>query len=119
MIQVVVVDDEEQITDILKEYLLFAIKEIEIHAFNDSLAAKAFIEQNPVDVLITDFKMPRFDGVQLMESVSPNLRKIMISGYLSEIGEERLKDLNATFFSKPVPLRTIAKLVSEYQEELS
>ncbi len=117
-LEVVVVDDEEQITELLKTFILCIAQETRIHTFNDSIVAKDFIARNPVDILITDYKMPRFNGLQLMESVPPRVKKVMISGYLSEIAEEKLQKLNATFFEKPVPLRALAKIISEQQERL-
>jgi two-component system response regulator YesN len=96
-LEVVLVDDEEQITELLETYLLFSAQGISVHAFNDSIMAKEFIAGNPVDVLITDYKMPCFNGLQLMESAPLQARKIIISGYVSDIAEERLRKLNATF----------------------
>ncbi len=117
-LEVVVVDDEEQITELLKTFILCIAQEVRIHTFNDSVVAKDFIARNPVDVLITDYKMPRFNGLQLMESAPPRVKKVMISGYVSEIAEEKLQKLDATFFEKPVPLRALAKIISEQQEKL-
>ena len=117
-LEIVVVDDEEQITDLLKTFIQCITQEITVHTFNDSVVAKDFIMNNPVDVLITDYKMPRFDGLQLMEAAAPQARKVMISGYVSEIAEEKLQKLNATFFEKPVPLRALAKIISEQQEKI-
>jgi YesN/AraC family two-component response regulator len=117
-LEIVVVDDEEQITELLKTFIQCITQEITVHTFNDSVVAKDFIMNNPVDVLITDYKMPRFDGLQLMEAAAPQARKVMISGYVSEIAEEKLQKLNATFFEKPVPLRALAKIISEQQEKI-
>lgn len=117
-LEVVLVDDEEQFTDVLKTYILDTTPGIWVHTFNDAILAKEFIAANPVDVLITDYKMPRIDGLQLMESAPPEARKIIISGYVPDITEEKLKKLNATFFEKPVPLRALAKIISEEQGKL-
>jgi YesN/AraC family two-component response regulator len=117
-LEVVVVDDEEQITELLKTFIQCITQEIRVHTFNDSVVARDFIAKNPIDVLITDYKMPRYDGLQLMESTPTPVRKIMISGYVSEIAEEKLQKLNATFFEKPVPLRALAKIISEQQEKI-
>jgi YesN/AraC family two-component response regulator len=117
-LEVVVVDDEEQITELLKTFIQCITQEIRVHTFNDSVDAREYIAKNPVDVLITDYKMPRYDGLQLMESTPSPVRKIMISGYVSEIAEEKLQKLNATFFEKPVPLRALAKIISEQQEKI-
>jgi YesN/AraC family two-component response regulator len=117
-LEVVVVDDEEQITELLKTYIRYTDQETSIHTFNDSTIAKEFIAHNLVDVLITDYRMPRFDGLQLMESAPRQIRKIMISGYDSNIVEEKLQKLNATFFEKPVNLRALGKIISEQREKL-
>jgi YesN/AraC family two-component response regulator len=117
-LEVVVVDDEEQITELLKTYIRYTDQETSIHTFNDSTIAKEFIAHNLVDVLITDYRMPRFDGLQLMESAPRQVRKIMISGYDSNIVEEKLQKLNATFFEKPVNLRALGKIISEQREKL-
>jgi two-component system response regulator YesN len=117
-LEVVLVDDEEQITELLETYLLFSAQGISVHSFNDSIMAKEFIAGNPVDVLITDYKMPLLSGLELMESAPLQVRKIVISGYVSDIAEERLQKLNATFLEKPVPLRALAKIIAEQQEKV-
>jgi two-component system response regulator YesN len=117
-LEVVLVDDEKQITELLKAFILYAAEETTIHTFNDSVVAKEFIANNSVDMLITDYKMPHVDGLQLMESAPHQLRKVLISGYVSDIAEEKLKKLNATFFEKPIPLRALAKIISEEQEKV-
>jgi len=117
-LEVVVVDDEEQITELLKTFIECVTQDINVHTFNDSVVAKDFLLKNSIDVLITDYKMPKLDGLQLMEAAAPKVRKIMISGYVSEIAEEKLQKLNATFFEKPVPLRALAKIISDQQEKL-
>ena len=78
-LEVVVVHDEEQITELLKTFIQCVTQEITVHTFNDSVIAKDFIVKNTVDVLITDYKMPRYDGLQLMEAAAPGARKIMNS----------------------------------------
>jgi two-component system response regulator YesN len=117
-LEVVVVDDEEQITELLKTFILYTDKEVQIHTFNDSMVAKDFIANHPVDMLITDYKMPRFNGLQLMESAPREIRKVIISGDESGIKRENLQELNATFFEKPLPLRALARIISEEQEVL-
>jgi DNA-binding NtrC family response regulator len=116
-LEVVVVDDEEQITGLLETFIHYTSPETSVHTFNDSIVAREFMIQNPVDVLITDYRMPGLDGLQLMESVPLQLKKVLISGYVSTIAEEKLQKLNATFFEKPVPLRALSKIIREQQEK--
>jgi len=115
-LEVVVVDDEQQITDLFKTFLFLADQEISVHTFNDSIAAKDFIAKNPVDVLITDLNMPLFSGLNLMESAPKETRKILMSGYVGDIPQVKLRELNATFFEKPVPLAEVIQIVSEQKK---
>ncbi len=117
-LKVVVVDDEKQITELLASFLPLVGQAVEVRTFNDSIVAKEFIAHNPVDLLITDYKMPQFDGLQLIESAPPQVRKVMLSGYLSEIAQDKLRAPNTTFFEKPVPLRALAKVISEQQKQI-
>jgi hypothetical protein len=37
----------------------------------------------------------------------------MISGYLSEIAEEKLQELRAFFFEKPVPMKKLGQIIAQ------
>jgi DNA-binding NtrC family response regulator len=117
-LEVVVVDDEEPITEILSSFIPLITQGVSVHTFNDSVVAKDFIAHNLVDVLITDYRMPRFNGLQLMESTPAQVRKVIISGYVSDISEEKLQKLNATYFEKPVFLPALAEIISEQQKHI-
>jgi DNA-binding NtrC family response regulator len=110
-LEVVIVDDEPQITDILKAFVLHTAPETIVRTFNDSVLAREFIVGNHVDVLITDHIMPGLDGIKLLESAPPEARKIILSGRMIDIGEQELKRLNATFLEKPTQLRALAKII--------
>jgi len=112
-IEVVVVDDEASITDLLESYIRFLTKNAAIHTFNDSVQAQNYIKNNHIDVLITDYKMPNVNGIQLMEQTRPGTTRIMISGYVSEIAEEKLQELKAFFFEKPVPMKKLGQIISQ------
>jgi YesN/AraC family two-component response regulator len=66
-------------------------------------------------VLITDYKMPVVNGLQLLEAAPQSAKKILISGYVSEIAQDRIEKLNASFFEKPVPMREIGRLLQEHR----
>ena len=111
--EVVIVDDEEQITDLLETAVKISSVASHVRTFNDSMQARDYMQENMVDLLITDYKMPKYNGLQLMESAPPAVKKILISGYVSEVAEEKLQKLNAVFFEKPVPLRAISKIIND------
>jgi YesN/AraC family two-component response regulator len=116
-LEIVVVDDEVQITELLKTFIECASTNSNVHTFNDAGEARNYLRANSVNVLITDYKMPKYNGIQLMEESSPAIKKVLISGYVSEIAEERLNQLDAVFFEKPVPMKALEKIIQE-QEKL-
>lgn len=81
-IKIVLVDDHkmflEGITSVLKKQ-----KHIDIIGVYDSAkSAIGFIEQNDVDLLITDVSMPEINGIELIKAVKnikPNLKILVIS----------------------------------------
>jgi two-component system response regulator YesN len=115
-LEIVVVDDEQQITDLLRMAIQFTSKTAQVHTFNDAAAARDYLLDHSVDMVITDYKMPNYDGIDLLQLARPTARKVLISGYVSEVAEEKLNQMNAIFFEKPVPIKTLGKLISE--EEL-
>ncbi|MBD3240714.1 MAG: response regulator [Chitinivibrionales bacterium] len=114
-LEIVVVDDEEQITDLLTMAIQFTSKTARVHAFNDSAVAREYLLTHPVDVVITDYKMPQYDGIDLLNVAPRETKKVLISGYVSEIAEEKLSEMNAVFFEKPVPIKTLGKLIAEQE----
>lgn len=106
-LQVVVVDDEPQITDLLKTFLQCISRYLDIYTFNDPEEARAYLLQNTVDVLITDYKMPKYDGIQLLKLMPKDSSKILISGFVSEITENQLREINASFLEKPVSMKDL------------
>ncbi|MBN1982263.1 MAG: response regulator [Chitinivibrionales bacterium] len=114
-VTVVIVDDKAMITDLFESYIKLSYNDVHIHTFNDSRKALAFITDNrdSIDIIITDYKMPIINGIQLLESTSPQTVRIMISGYVSDIAEEKLTEINAFFFEKPVPMKKIGKIIED------
>jgi len=116
-LDVVVVDDEEQITELIKTFILITSKTANVHTFTDSKQARDYLLCNSTNLLITDYKMPDYNGIQLLEAASPKTRKVLISGYISEIAEEKLQKLDAVFFEKPVPIRALRKIIIDEESQ--
>ncbi|KMQ50927.1 hypothetical protein CHISP_2069 [Chitinispirillum alkaliphilum] len=118
-LEVVIVDDEIQITELLKSFIMISVENVYVHTFNNPLNAKLFLKNNKPDILITDYKMPDIDGVQLLKCADPSVKKVMISGYISEIAAEKIQELNVTCFEKPVPLKKLADIIQELETKIN
>lgn len=76
------VDDEVEILRALKR--LFHTTEYECTYFNKAADFIHYLEQNSVDLLITDIRMPETDGIELMKRVKeirPEIIRVALSGY--------------------------------------
>jgi two-component system response regulator YesN len=103
----VIVDDEPFIIEGLKRLADWEDYGVEItaHAFNGS-AALDIIKKSPVDILVTDLKMPKMDGLELIRNVRKldlDIRVIVLSGYNDfEYVKESLKYGIENYILKPV-----------------
>lgn len=91
---------------------------------SNGLDALEYIKANPVDILLTDIRMPKLDGLALIGEcrlVNPALKAVLISGY-SDFEYTR-KALNLQVFDyllKPVERQQLAEVMQRlvaYLEE--
>ncbi|MRN53766.1 response regulator transcription factor [Paenibacillus monticola] len=92
---------------------------------SNGMEALEYIKAHPVDILLTDIRMPKLDGLALIEQcklVNPKLKAVLISGY-SDFEYTR-KALNLQVFDyllKPVERHQLAevmqRLVAHLQEQ--
>jgi selenophosphate synthetase-related protein len=61
--------------------------------------------------------MPKFNGIELMETLPKRVKKVLISGYVSEIAEEKLQKLDAVFFEKPVPMKALGEIIRNQEKQ--
>ena len=80
--RILVVDDEENVLNVLTEYL--TSKDYKVDAYTSSEAALLALKKNVNHVLITDLKMPKIDGIQLIKFIQQeylNTLGIVLTGY--------------------------------------
>jgi len=80
-IRIMVVDDEPIVGKRLK--LALERDGYAVEAFTDSLIATKEFEKTPFDIIITDLKMEKIDGMNILENVkerNPDTKVIMITG---------------------------------------
>ena len=67
---VLVVDDEKNQREMLGRYL--RKKGYEVHLSSSGFEALDVIKENTIEILITDQKMPKMNGLELAEKVKKN-----------------------------------------------
>ena len=74
--------------------------------------AQLEFRRGPVDLLITDLRLPGISGLELirrMHKSSSAARMIVISGYADETAQAEFRSLGAMFFPKPLDLEAFLK----------
>ncbi|NIR49627.1 fused response regulator/phosphatase [candidate division KSB1 bacterium] len=91
---VYVVDDDELVTTTLSSYLEMET-DYEVHAFHSGIEALNELKKNPPDVVVSDFLMPKMDGLQFLSEVKnmyPDCTRILLTGYADK--ENAIKAIN-------------------------
>ncbi len=79
---VLFVDDESNILSALNR--LFRQAGYVIHTANSGREALALIQQHPIDLVVSDMRMPEMNGAELLTEVyaqDPNIIRILLTGY--------------------------------------
>ena len=80
---VMFVDDEISVLEGLRRSFLSMAGSLDIITCNNPFDALKKVQDRPVDIIISDLRMPGMDGVQLLEEVrrtSPETTRIILSG---------------------------------------
>ena len=116
---ILIVDDEE----IARTNMEHVLKKdgYRCHSANNGLEALAVLAKEDIDLVITDLKMERMDGIELLNQinrVSPEIPVIMVTGFASvSSAVEALKKGAAHYLGKPVNLDELRKTVKELLEK--
>ena len=113
--QVLVVDDEE-IARTNLEYILRK-EGYQVAGAANGMEALEQVKVREFDVVLTDLKMEKMDGLQLLESVkemAPRTEVIMVTGYATvSTAVDALKKGAAHYLSKPIKLDELRDTVRE------
>ncbi len=107
--RVMVVDDEENIRDVLSNYLTSLGYDVAT-AIDGEDALKKF-KRNSYDLIISDLLMPTIDGLELLKKVRDQDREViflMITGYPSiETAVEAIKKGAYDYITKPFHMEDV------------
>jgi DNA-binding NtrC family response regulator len=104
MKEVLFVDDERSVLVALERMLRPHRDRWNMTFVEGGVEALAHLERRPVDVVVTDMRMPGMDGSALLEIVRelhPDTVRIVLSGELEADGAVRIADLAHHRLHKP------------------
>ena len=120
--RILVVDDERVIREILAEFL--ALEGFTVHTVEDGEKALTELRLRPYDLLITDLKMPRLSGLQLLEKIEQErlgVLTVLMTGFGTvETAIEAMKKGAYDYLLKPFKVEEVIHVVERalYRQRL-
>jgi len=109
MPSILIIDDEAAIRSALREILEY--EDFTVHEAADGPSGLKFLEKEQVDLIFCDIKMPRMDGLEVLEKIRAREIEtpvVIITGHGSvETAVEALKKGAYDFIQKPLDLNRI------------
>lgn len=115
-LNVLIVEDELELRTILKEILV--AEGFNVLLADGGIAAIDEIKKNRIDVVISDVKMPKGDGIKLLNDIQsmelPRPAVIMMTGF-SDLTKQKAMQLGAIgLLSKPFMPEDLTTLLEKY-----
>lgn len=113
--RILIVDDNPNMSSLLSEML--DVFEYESIRASNGFEAIEKVENNDFSLVITDMRMPKMSGLDLLQKIKrskPDIPVVIISGYaLDEEGNKVLADLADGFLNKPFKMSDIEELLKK------
>lgn len=80
---IVIVDDEEMVVTSVRAFLSLET-DYDLHGFTKPEEASQFLETHPVDVIVSDYLMPKMNGIQLLgkaKELQPEAARVLLTGH--------------------------------------
>jgi DNA-binding NtrC family response regulator len=113
--KILVIEDEAAIRRVLKKILTEENKNYSVEEAEDGLSGMEKIKNEDYDLVLCDIKMPKMDGVEVLEAtkkIKPEIPFVMISGHGDlETAVNTMKSGAFDYISKPPDLNRLLNTV--------
>jgi two-component system response regulator PilR (NtrC family) len=117
--RILIVEDEKSMREVLK--ILLEGERYEVVSASDGLEGLSYLANDIFDLVITDIKMPKFDGFELLKKtkeISPDTIVIMITAFgTTEAAIEAMKSGAYDYINKPFKIDEIRLIVEKALEK--
>jgi response regulator RpfG family c-di-GMP phosphodiesterase len=117
--RLLIVDDEKYIRDILADFL--GMEGYQVRTAADGAAALTELQQAHYDLIISDLKMPRMGGIELLEAVgtaAPNALTVIMTGFGTvETAIDAMKRGAYDYILKPFKVEEVIHVVQRGLEK--
>jgi DNA-binding response OmpR family regulator len=120
---VLIVDDDRDLLISLSEGLEVHAERFRVVTAGDGLAALDTLKEHPIDLVVTDLRMPRMDGLTLLMNIMdnyPEIPVIITTGYSTpQMKKTVMEGGAAEFIEKPFMIEDLARRIISVLEKKS
>jgi len=120
---VLIVDDEPDVLEVIEAGLAMLNNRFTVVTCQNGHEAIELLESQPIDMVVTDLKMPEVDGLELLAYMTANfpaLPAIVISGFGTPENMQKLDKLGIyLFMDKPLSVQKLSRYIIEGLQEAS
>ncbi len=114
---ILLVDDEQDILESLKELLEATIPDTDILTAPDGDVALEILKENPVTLIVSDYKMPGMNGLEFLREAyrrSPSVPRLLMTAFPDlQIAIEAINDAAIeSFFTKPLDPEEVVRVLT-------
>ena len=117
---VLVVEDDELIRGIFVD--IIKSKGYSVFEATNGREALQILKEQPINIIVSDMKMPVMDGMQLLREVKSNYRDIpvvVITGFDNEFTEEQVLAAGAdAYITKPFKVQDVSSTLQEVHQRI-
>lgn len=120
--RLLVAEDEKYLREKVTQNVDWESHDFIVYEAADGKEALSIIEREPIDILVTDIRMPRLDGIELTrraKELRDSIRVIVISGYAEfELAQASIRLGVDDYILKPFRSQRLLEVVSASRQKL-
>jgi CheY-like chemotaxis protein len=115
MTNILIADDDPDLLAGIKEYFTNKENLYEVHTALNGKEAVKILKSSPVDIVVTDLKMPEMDGIELLAFIKsdyPNIPTVIMSAFGTQKIKDKIEKIGTfPFLDKPFDLSDLSRIV--------
>ncbi|SNR86266.1 response regulator [Actinoplanes regularis] len=114
--RVLFVDDESRILDGLRRSLRVKRNEWEMAFAVEGAEALEMLARDPYDVVVSDMRMPRMNGAELLTNISrehPHIARVVLSGHVEPDTAIQVAVAGHRFLTKPAEVTSLIAVIEQ------
>ena len=117
--KILIVDDEKDLAETIKDQIeIFFTEDINVDMAFNGLDGADILNREKYDLVITDYKMPRMNGAEMIHSIraektAPSSKTpiILITGFLADLKKNESLPNDITFLEKPYNIQSFTEII--------